>query len=909
MLRGRDRERRTLHEAFERARAGESATVLLVGEPGIGKTALLEDAAVAAAGMRVLRARGIESEAQIPFAGLLELLRPVLHCVERLPEPQAAALAGALALRPAAGSDRFAVGAATLGVLAAAAEERPVAVLVDDAHWLDRSTAESILFAARRLLADPVAVVLTLREGHPSVFLDAGLPVLALAGLDRETAAALLADHGGPGDAALLERLHRATGGNPLALLELAGNADELAWGPDDAPVRVSDRIARSLLRRADGLSPPARRLLLLAATAAHGELALLRRAAVELGLDVEAIGEARDAGLVHLRDAVVEFRHPLVRSAVYAAATAGERRAAHVALAGALPDAEVDRRAWHLEAAAVGPDDAASAALAQAGARARDRSAYAVAAAAYERATALAVEERGIARLLLAAADCAWLAGLADRAESLLERARRAVDDPMLAAEVDHLRGHIAVRRGRVAEGQRLLRAAASTADPDRAVLMLAEATNASFYAGDAAAMLEASARAEELAADAPGPDIAVFASLARGMALIFNGEGEAGAARIRSAVEALERTDALAARPRLLPWAVMGPLWLRETGAGGALAARALEVARGQAAVGILPFLLMHVARDHAGRDDWRAAAAEYHEGIRLARDSGQRTDLATLLAGLACLEAREGRETETREHATEALGLSEEVGEGLHDVWALAALGDLELALGRPEVAVERLEELDALLRSRGIRDCDVSPAPELVDAYLRLGRTDEAAAAAAAYGEAAQAKGQPWALARALRCRGMVAPAAAFEDCFAEALALHDRTPDVFAAAQTRLACGGRLRRAGRRTQAREHLRAAHEAFEALGARPWVDAAATELAATGERARRRDPATRDELTPQELQVGLLLADGRTTREAAAALFLSPKTIEYHLRNAYRKLGVNSRDQLATALAPRR
>jgi len=238
-------------------------------------------------------------------------------------------------------------------------------------------------------------------------------------------------------------------------------------------------------------------------------------------------------------------------------------------------------------------------------------------------------------------------------------------------------------------------------------------------------------------------------------------------------------------------------------------------------------------------------------------------------------------------------------------VHDVWTLAALGDLELGLGRPEAAIAVLEQLDALLAERAIGDCDLSPAPELVDAYLRLGRADAAAAAAAAFEEAARAKGQPWALARAARCRGLVADVG-FEECFEEALALHERTRDAFAAGATRLAYGARLRRARRRSEAREQLRAAVELFDGLGARPWTEAAAAELAATGERARRRSAATRDDLTPQELQVALLLAEGSTTREAAAALFLSPKTIEYHLRNTYRKLGVNSREQLAGALA---
>ena len=403
MLLGREQERREIELALRQARSGASARLALVGEPGIGKTALLDHAAELAAGMRVLRARGVESEAEIPFASLLELLRPALGMLERIPEPQAVALEAALALRPGREQERFAVGAATLSLLAAYAEQAPLAVLIDDAHWLDASSAQALLFAVRRLVADPVAVLISVREGEPSLLEGADLPVLRLHGLSREESAQLL-----PGvSAEAAQRLHDATAGNPLALLELAGDAggDEASLtgrlAPEGAPMLVSSRIASAFLHRFDLLDEAVRGALVLVATSVDGDLAMLQRAAVALEIDLGRLAAAESAGLVVLRDGMVEFRHPLARSAIYAEAGTAARREAHRALASALPDRDVDQRAWHLAAAAVGVDDAASAALEQAATRARERSAYATAAAAFERAVRLAGEAERRAPLL----------------------------------------------------------------------------------------------------------------------------------------------------------------------------------------------------------------------------------------------------------------------------------------------------------------------------------------------------------------------------------------------------------------------------------------------------------------------------------------------------------------------------
>ncbi len=387
MLLGRSRERHHIDDALARARAGASAALALTGEPGIGKTTLLDYAAAQAAGsgMQVLRARGVESEAQIPFGSLLEVIRPALPLLGTIPPPQSAALEGALALRPGAARDRFAVGAATLSLLAACAEQAPAVLLLDDAQWLDVSSAQALLFAIRRLVADRIAVLITVRAGEPSVLDGADLPVLKLRGLTSEEAGQLV-----PGLAPeAAGRLHAATAGNPLGLLELAaaGQGQDLELAPEGAPLLVTARISGAFLARTTNFGDATRRALVLAATSDTGDLPPIERAAARLGLDLAALAPAESAGFIRLQHGTVEFRHPLARSAIYAAAPAGQRREAHRALAAALPDRDIDRRAWHLAAAAAGTDESASAALEQAGVSALDRSAYAAAAAALERA------------------------------------------------------------------------------------------------------------------------------------------------------------------------------------------------------------------------------------------------------------------------------------------------------------------------------------------------------------------------------------------------------------------------------------------------------------------------------------------------------------------------------------------
>ncbi len=666
----------------------------------------------------------------------------------------------------------------------------------------------------------------------------------------------------------------------------------------------VSARITQVYTARLDGLGAATRAALTLAATSDSGDTALLERAARPLEVDLATLAAAEQRGLVALGGGTVSFPHPLARSAVYAAATPEQRRAAHRALAGALPDRDHDRRAWHLAAAASGTDEAASAALERAGAGARGRSAYGDAAAAFERGARLAAGDERRARLLREAAETAWLAGLGERADTLLGEARAATADPALRVRIDRLAGEIAVRRGPVMRGHAMLVATAAEAEPDAAVAMLADAGCACLYAGEAVEMLATAERAAALAGPGVSPRSRFLAGASLGMAQVLGDDAAAGTRSIHEAIALAEEEPALRDDPDLLPWLAIGPIFLREAGAGRPLVDHALDAARGRAAVGALPRVLNLIARDQATTDRWARADATYREAIELARESGQQTELAFGVAGLAWLLARRGHADECRAYAAEAEQLSGALGARLPLLWATTALGELELATGAPERAAERFGALQALLRDFAITDVDLSPVPELVDALVRTGRREEAAAPVAALLAAAEAKGQPWSLARALRASGLVAED--FGARFDHALELHARTPDSFETARTRLAYGERLRRARERRRAREQLRAALDAFERLDAAPWAERARTELAATGETLRRRDPSTVEELTPQELRIALLLAAGRTTREAAASLFLSPKTIEFHLRSVYRKLDIHSREELAVAVA---
>lgn len=910
MLVGREPERQKIARLVAGARLGHSGVLVLRGEAGIGKTALLDDAAHHAGEMTVLRMSGSESERGLGFSGLHQLLLPALHLMEHIPGPQTDALAVALTLRRGQAPERFAVGAAALSLLSRYAEDTALLVIIDDAHLLDPPSAAALGFVARRLVADRIALLIAMRPESDTVLTAAGLPTLDLGGVDLVAATELItASSGQPAAADVAARLHRATAGNPLALVELSRDLDRIGRLPPELPLPVPQTVALAFTERITAM-PDSSRLALLVAVIADGDLGVASKVAEQLGGGLDHLADAEASGLVRLHAGRAEFRHPLVRSAVYTEADPKTRRAIHRAVAAALPAAAEDRRAWHLSEASVEPDDGVAHAMSELAERARTRGAHGVAATAFLRGAELTAEHELRSARLAAAGESAFLAGDVRRADELLQQAAALVTDPVRLAEIVGLRGNVALRTGSLRKALELLTDAAARAesvDVDSAAQFLADAITACFYLCDTGAGLAAAERVEALLDRCSTASARIRGQMAIGIAQVL--AGGAGVHWIRMAVGALSDEPGLLDDPRRPDWAVIGTLFLRESGAGRELVRLVAQERRAKTAIGALPNLLFHTARDDATTDRWPSALASYDESITLATETGQTTDLAVSLAGVAWLQARMGRSDECRANAGQALTLANQHDITLARLWARFALGDLALASGDAEHAVRQYLQLRSDLRAIGFGDVDLVPGPELAEAQFRCGGHAAALETGREYLCLALDKGQPWALARAYRTAALSTPDPEERKAlFENALRQHRGSPDLFEEARTQLSFGVALRRDKSRVAARPHLRLALEAFERLGAQPWADLAASELEATGERARRSGAGYLDVLTSQEIRIAQLLGAGKTTKQTAAALFLSPKTVEYHLRHIYQKLGIQSRSELSKALRAR-
>lgn len=906
MLEGRQAEQERIGDLLARARAGTSGSLVVRGDAGIGKTALLQDASVRAAGrgFTVLRARGVEAESELAYAGVADLVRPVLDRLDRLPAPQAAALRGVLALAPPAADDRFAAAVAVQSLLGAAAADAPLLVVVDDLHWLDRASATAVLFAARRPGVDRVAFLLGARDDAGGVA--AGLDVLPLRGLPPAAARAVLARAAGRALAPhVAAAICDVAGGNPLALTEIPSLlTDEQLAGeaPLPDPLPPGAGIERAFLRRTERLPAASRTALVVAAACDSAEAASILDALRALGLDVAALEAGEDAGLIALADGRIAFRHPLLRSTLYHGAAPAERRQAHRALADVLAGAHPDRSAWHLAAATIAPDESVAVRLEHEADAVRLRTAFAAAARLLERAAELSPDPDARARRLLAAAEAAQAGGELDAAETLLAGVveRDAGLDGQV--RVEHLRGRNALLRVRPREAVKHLERAAAAADSRALPGILLEAGMATIMIGDTARALAMAEQA--LGVDGGDPHVRGLAALLADHVRLLRGERAPAAFRAR-----LHELAAAAQVPSLVVAQIVGMslVWLEEYEPARVLAAR--MVARGrESSPDVLPFALALRGLIGYRTGDWTRAHADSVQAVEVARQLGQAALTGNFGKGL--VDAARGHAEDARSALGELTAVGRTQGVEALAAQAEAALGLLELGATRPRTAAVHLGRAADALERHGVGNPNaVQARPDLVEAYVRLGRFEDAAAALDLHDREVEAAGSLWGRAAGARCRGLLARGAAYEREFGDALDLHDETSMPFERARTELCLGERHRRNRRRAAARRHLAAALEVFEGLEARPWFERARTELAATGEVSRSRALPSDDGLTAQERRVALLVADGATNKEAAAALFLSPKTVETHLSNVYRKLELRSRSDLARVLARQR
>ncbi|MFE6748211.1 AAA family ATPase [Kitasatospora purpeofusca] len=933
MLYGRAAEEGQLRSLLRRAAEGASGALVVHGEAGIGKTALLEHLAAEATGAaaapggdaaggapgpagasgsataRVLRTTGIEAETELPFAALHQLLRPALDRLGLLPEPQADALRAAFGLAAPTGQDRFLTGLGVLTLLSEYAGENPLLCLVDDAQWVDRASLDALAFAARRLDSEGVVMVFAVREPVPL-----GLPELRLDALDREAVTALLAEHAGADlPPHVRERVAAEARGNPLALIELprslseeqrAGLLGPLPAAPGN-PTPAS-RVTAAFGARLGLLPEPTRAALLVAAADDMGDLGVVLTAA---GVSAAALEPAETAGLIRLDGAVLTFRHPLVRAAAYRGATLARRIGAHLALAEVLAGAEhADRRAWHRAAASTGPDEAVARELDAAAERAGGRQGMASASAAHERASQLSPDPADRRRRLVAAAQAAADAGQFQRVAVLLRRGAESSAAPTGNAPTGNAAtgnaaagsaaAHVAAEDAELArvraalelnEGSAVRAVEVLLAAGDAGPTILTEAFHAARSAGDPELVERVRARVTAAPADHPATLTA--------LAAVYGGEPVAA-----ERFEAAARDPGTLFSERFL--AAHAVHTLADHGRARELAELLLAHCRSHGLLGWQATCLHLLAEAHLALGELQPAARAAEEGLNIAGYAGLDHRACYLRATLAACAAVEGDEPRCRELAGTALDHARE-----HELGTAAALARHALALAHLGAgdAAAALAHLDAADRHPGGPPVlHALVLPELVEAAARAGTARPGAAER--LGRWADQCGGPAALALADRCRALIADDEDAEEFFLAAAAHGERAGGGLELARTRLLHGEWLRRRRRRSDARRVLREALEGFEKAGARPWAERARAELRGTGEviDATSATGVPLGRLTPQEREVVRLAAAGRSNREIAAQLFLSPRTVGHHLYRAFPKLGVASRDQLAAVLA---
>jgi DNA-binding CsgD family transcriptional regulator len=900
----RERERRTLDALVADLHSGRGCALVVRGEAGVGKSALLEYVAGAAAGMRIVRVAGVQSEMELAFASLHLLCTPMLDRLERLPPPQRGGLEVAFGLREGSAPDRFLVALAALTLLSEAAEERPLLCVVDDAQWLDGASAQVLAFVARRLLAEPVGLVFATREpGEPF----RRLPDLEVPGLQDTDARTLLRSVvRWPLDERVRERILAETRGNPLALLELPRGLSpaQLAGGfglPDEAS--LSGRIEESFLRRMQALPEATWLVLLIAAAEPVGDPALVWRAATRLGLSGDAVVSAEMEGLLKIGVHVV-FRHPLVRSAIYGAASPGDRRKVHEALAVVTdPDLDPDRRAWHLAQAATGPDEEVAAELEQSAARAQARGGLAAAAAFLEWAVRLSLDPEPRARRALAAAQAKYLAGAPDAARRLLSTAEAGPLAELGRAQVDMIRAQIAYAVSRGNDAPALLLRAARRLEP--LDLRMARQTHLdTVLAGHFAGRLspgglreaaEAARRVPHAAEPSTASDL-----LLDGLAIALTDGYSASAPTLKQAVREFRGPGATQEEQLRWLWPaahVAMALWDDES--YEVLSARHIEIAREAGVLAVLPTALTTriVASAFFGE---LAAAEELIDEMRALADV---IGLPAPAYGPVFVSAWRGREEAASAVIDTAVREFTSSGEGAVLAFVDYARAVLGNGLGRYEDALVAATATDAL-EAEGLT-IYTQGLVELIEAAARAGVPERAADAMGRLAEMTHASDTDWGAGLRARSQALLGGDDAAEARYREAIERLGRTRIRPQLARAHLVYGEWLRRRSRRVDARRELLRAFEMFTGMGMDAFSERARRELAATGEKVRRQTAETLHDLTNQETQIARLARSGLSNPEIAAQLFLSARTVEWHLRKVFAKLDISSRRQLERAL----
>ncbi|MDG4798349.1 LuxR family transcriptional regulator [Micromonospora sp. WMMD1082] len=900
---GRRAETAALDRLLDRAAAGAGSGLVLWGEPGIGKTALLEYAVGAASDATVLRCRGTRMEAGLAFAALHELLWPVLDRLETLADPQAAALRGALGISrdPA---NRFLIGAAVLSLVSGLARARPVLVVVDDAQWVDEATAHCLGFVARRVTTEPVTVLLT-RHEDPASGPWEGLPSLEVAGLADDDARRLVAAVVPGADAALVDRTVRAAGGNPLALHELPTldreTDGEAILPPSGKPVPVGPRLRRAFCARAEALKPSTWALLLLAAAEGRGDRHVVQRAGAGWGVDTSAWDEALRSGLLHATGARLEFRHPLIPAAVYDGAPFPERQAVHRALAAALPPDATAERAWHLAAAADGPDEDVATLLEQAAEQCLRRSAGPTAARTLRRAAELSPEPADAARRLAAAARAAWHAGHAEAARQLLDDAERLGGVPSVARLSGGLRGILEFAHGMPERAHRYLVCDMAVAPETRRALELGTvAVRAAWSAGRSDLQQEALQRVRAVDTDGDAA-VSGLMPVLRNWWSCYDETDEVTPTSPDLASDTVGRLGRAAWE--LLPPVPLVHAWGIDGGLLDVLRVQAAELRR-RHELTALALVLGQIAVLDTAAGRWGAAETTAAEGLRLAEEVGADHLATQNRSSLGALAAVRGDHRTVGDHASRILQVSVPRGVRALSASAYWHRGRAALFDGRPQEALRDLLCLSEPGHEAAHRTIALLAAVDTVEAAVQVGSGDVVAVQVAMVQEWAQRTGATWARTAGHRLRALLEGGSAAEDSFRAALDVTGAGGHPFEYARTRLLYGEWLRRARRRADARFQLAAAAEVFDRLGAEPLRARALREQALTDRRAASRviGPPIAAGLTAQELRVAQLAADRLTNRETAAQLLISPRTVGHHLANVYPKLGITSRAELA-------